>query len=171
MALLYGRAGRLNTKNGYFRPGQYKGLGNATDVVISGCSAGGLASYLHCDQWAEVIHGAGAEKKVRCMADSGIFLDHQDPLAMADGPASYENMGYANGMRWVWDNMVVDGSGVDQTCVAAFPGEEHKCFFAEHVAPFIDTPMFALQSAYDGWSVLGSGDGWMSTSGGISPGR
>ena len=58
MALLYGRAGRLNTKNGDFRPGQYKGLGDATDVVISGCSAGGLASYLHCDQWAEVIHGA-----------------------------------------------------------------------------------------------------------------
>ena len=96
-----------------------KGLADATDVVVSGCSAGGLATYLHCDQWAELIHSAGAEKKVRCLADSGIFLDHQDPLAMADGPASYENMGYSDGMRWVWENMVVDGSGVDQTCVAA----------------------------------------------------
>lgn len=29
-----------------------KGLGKATDVVISGCSAGGLATYLHLDWWA-----------------------------------------------------------------------------------------------------------------------
>ena len=27
-----------------------RGLGRATDVVISGCSAGGLATYLHTDQ-------------------------------------------------------------------------------------------------------------------------
>jgi hypothetical protein len=29
-----------------------KNLKSATDVVISGCSAGGLATYLHADWWA-----------------------------------------------------------------------------------------------------------------------
>jgi len=29
-----------------------KGLNNATDIVISGSSAGGLATYMHCDKWA-----------------------------------------------------------------------------------------------------------------------
>eukprot|EP00959_Pyramimonas_sp_CCMP1952_P236870 4950319-Pyramimonas_sp.AAC.3 len=33
-----------------------RGLQASTDVVISGCSAGGLATYLHLDYWAERIH-------------------------------------------------------------------------------------------------------------------
>ena len=78
--------------------------------------------YLHCDQWANLTHGYsmdGAEKTVKCLADSGVFLDHQDPLAEADGGASWENPGYSDAMRWVWENQIVDGSGVDQSCVAA----------------------------------------------------
>jgi hypothetical protein len=30
-----------------------RGLKDATDVVISGCSAGGLATYFHVDWWAD----------------------------------------------------------------------------------------------------------------------
>jgi hypothetical protein len=38
----------------------------ATEVVVSGCSAGGLAVYLHVDGVAEVLQGSGA--KVRGLA-------------------------------------------------------------------------------------------------------
>ena len=53
------------------------GLANATDVVISGCSAGGLATYLHTDQWCDLLHGqARLEKRApaKCvgMPDSGL---------------------------------------------------------------------------------------------------
>jgi len=48
----------------------------ATDAVISGCSAGGLATFLHLDWWkanlANNTHVAG-------MPDSGFFLDFESP--------------------------------------------------------------------------------------------
>ena len=48
-----------------------QGLGAASDVVVSGCSAGGLATYLHVDRWAAALPKA----KVRGLPDSGFFLD------------------------------------------------------------------------------------------------
>ena len=50
-----------------------RGLNLASDVVVGGSSAGGLATYLHCDKWAENLKG----KKVVCMPDSGLFLDYE----------------------------------------------------------------------------------------------
>ena len=43
--------------------------------MVSGCSAGGLATFLHCDNWANLIAGNGKNTKVACMPDSGLFLD------------------------------------------------------------------------------------------------
>ena len=63
------------------------GLDKATDVVISGCSAGGLATYLHTDQWCDAIRAAAPGVKCVGMPDSGFFLDHQKKAANST-PAS-----------------------------------------------------------------------------------
>ena len=39
----------------------------ATDVVISGCSAGGLATFLHCDHWAAAIGKVCCAVLVLCL--------------------------------------------------------------------------------------------------------
>eukprot|EP00729_Bicosta_minor_P021954 gene21954-2793_t len=53
-----------------------RGMDKATDVIVSGCSAGGLATFLHCDHWAAAIATATTNTaKVACMPDSGFFLD------------------------------------------------------------------------------------------------
>lgn len=41
-------------------------------VLLSGCSAGGLATFLHCDDLALRLHKATT---VKCMSDAGFFLD------------------------------------------------------------------------------------------------
>lgn len=43
------------------------GFNKAKEVLVSGCSAGGLATYLHCDWWAEVAGHA----KTKCSPDAG----------------------------------------------------------------------------------------------------
>ena len=48
-----------------------KGLDKATDVVLSGCSAGGLAIYLNADHVASRLPPTA---KFRAIADSGYFL-------------------------------------------------------------------------------------------------
>ena len=51
------------------------GLSDATDVVISGCSAGGLSVYLHVDKWAAAVHASQPSARIVGLADSGFFLD------------------------------------------------------------------------------------------------
>lgn len=123
-----------------------RGLDKATDVVVSGCSAGGLASWLHTDYYAQVLPKTA---KVVGMPDSGFFLDYESSRK------------YHSGMMWVFNQMNAT-SGVHQGCIAGQKaGETWKCIFAEHTAPFIKTPMFPLQAEYDSWQTgndLGSKD-------------
>ncbi|KAM0856916.1 hypothetical protein ACQ4PT_048822 [Festuca glaucescens] len=52
-----------------------KGLANATQALLTGCSAGGLATILHCDDFSTRFP---REVSVKCLADAGFFLDVKD---------------------------------------------------------------------------------------------
>ncbi|KAK8445498.1 hypothetical protein SEVIR_9G336500v4 [Setaria viridis] len=52
-----------------------KGLAKAENVLLSGCSAGGLATFFHCDSLKERLGGATT---VKCLSDAGFFLDLND---------------------------------------------------------------------------------------------
>ena len=85
------------------------GLASATDVVVSGCSAGGLATFMQCDRWADRLTSASASAdglKVRCLPDSGMFLDVQDDLAASDA-AAWENPVRSQAIRPRSDRLVM----------------------------------------------------------------
>ncbi|KAI3808805.1 hypothetical protein L1987_24766 [Smallanthus sonchifolius] len=44
-------------------------------ALLSGCSAGGLASYLHCNNFSSYLPNTTA---VKCLGDAGFFLDSPD---------------------------------------------------------------------------------------------
>ncbi|MCI31079.1 protein notum, partial [Trifolium medium] len=48
---------------------------NADQALLSGCSAGGLASILHCDEFRSLLPKS---TKVKCLSDAGFFLDATD---------------------------------------------------------------------------------------------
>ena len=52
----------------------FVGLSLATDVLVQGGSAGGLAVISHIDHIAEVLHWAS----VRAIAECGYFQDYPD---------------------------------------------------------------------------------------------
>nr|XP_020180389.1 pectin acetylesterase 9 isoform X2 [Aegilops tauschii subsp. strangulata] len=52
-----------------------KGLAKAEKVLLSGCSAGGLATFFHCDDFEKRLRGVAT---VKCMSDAGFFLDVDD---------------------------------------------------------------------------------------------
>lgn len=78
--------------------------------------------------------------QVRGMPDSGFFLD------VEQGPKYHSNM------IWVFEYMNAS-SGVNDGCIAANPGNEWMCVFAEHTSPHIQTPIFPLQGEYDSWQM------------------
>ncbi|RYQ94047.1 hypothetical protein Ahy_B09g100249 isoform A [Arachis hypogaea] len=52
-----------------------KGLGKARKALLSGCSAGGLATFHHCDNFAKYLP---TNASVKCLSDAGFFLDGRD---------------------------------------------------------------------------------------------
>ena len=43
-----------------------------SQALLSGCSAGGLASILHCDEFRDLFPKT---TRVKCLSDAGLFLD------------------------------------------------------------------------------------------------
>lgn len=122
------------------------GLLSASDVVVSGGSAGGLATYLHTDQWRQAIPSTAF---VAAMPDGGFFLDWD-----ATKPSTSAHS-YSHELRQNFLDFNASG-GVNQGCIATHSlaaGDTADCFFAEHTVPFIQTPLFALQSVVDSWQL------------------
>lgn len=119
-----------------------RGMNKATDVVVSGCSAGGLATFLHCDHWADAIKQAtNGNAKVACMPDSGFFLD-EDRAPQ-----------YGSNMRNVHKFQESSAAGLNAACVAAHKSDPEKCILAQWTSEHIKTPTFPLQSVYDAWQT------------------
>ncbi|KAK2355307.1 pectin acetylesterase [Trifolium repens] len=49
-----------------------KGMKNAKNAIIHGCSAGGLTTILHCDRFKTLLPSAA---KVKCVSDAGYFIN------------------------------------------------------------------------------------------------
>ncbi|XP_020572952.1 pectin acetylesterase 3-like [Phalaenopsis equestris] len=110
-------------------------------ALLAGCSAGGLASILHCDEFRELFP---EEIIVKCLADAGMFLDVVDVA----GGRSIRN--FFNG--------VVTLQGVSKNlpeyCTSTM--DPTSCFFPENLVANIKTPLFLLNAAYDVWQLYES---------------
>ncbi|CAN1236455.1 Pectin acetylesterase 3, partial [Linum grandiflorum] len=51
------------------------GMKSADQALLSGCSAGGLASILHCDEFSAMFTQS---TRVKCLSDAGMFLNAKD---------------------------------------------------------------------------------------------
>jgi len=132
-----------------------RGLKQATDLVVSGCSAGGLATFLHTDQWCDALKAFNPSAKCVGLPDSGFFLDYQDPQVTCQPRRSLANTNNGNyhcGLKWTFTIQNAT-SGINKDCVANHAGEEWKCMFAEHSSEHIHSPVFAMQSQYDAWQT------------------
>jgi O-palmitoleoyl-L-serine hydrolase len=113
----------------------------ASSVLVSGCSAGGLAAYLHCDYIAGRL--APWMIPVRCAPDGGYFTD----LLAISGTYVLRNE-----YQYVYAMQNASG-GVNADCVAASSGAEWQCFMPQYTLPFIRTPVFVINSGYDSWQT------------------
>ncbi|XP_044946580.1 pectin acetylesterase 5-like isoform X1 [Hordeum vulgare subsp. vulgare] len=52
-----------------------KGLSHAKEAFLTGCSGGGLSTYIHCDDFRALVPKVST---IKCLADGGFFLDVED---------------------------------------------------------------------------------------------
>jgi len=105
-------------------------LATATDIVMSGCSAGAMRLYGHLDALRAMVPSTA---RVVGYADSGFFMATDAFSAKKE----YLVKGH-NGTALF-----------NPECVKDHASEPHKCILASVAAAYLKTPIFAFQSRYD----------------------
>ncbi|MED6114623.1 Pectin acetylesterase 3, variant 2 [Stylosanthes scabra] len=115
-----------------------KGMQKANQALLSGCSAGGLASIIHCDEFGSMFPKS---TKVKCLSDAGFFLDAVD----VSGGHTLRNMfGGVVTLQEVQKNL-------PKSCLNQL--DPISCFFPQNLIQHVQTPLFLLNAAYDAWQV------------------
>ncbi|KAF7139015.1 hypothetical protein RHSIM_Rhsim07G0141400 [Rhododendron simsii] len=111
-----------------------KGMKNAENAMLSGCSAGGLTSILHCDNFRALVPMG---TKVKCLSDAGYFINTKDVSGALHIEGFYNEVGSAKNLPL--------------SCTSnKRPG---LCFFPQNMAQQIRTPLFIVNAAYDSWQI------------------
>ncbi|THU74015.1 hypothetical protein C4D60_Mb04t28900 [Musa balbisiana] len=117
-----------------------RGMSKAENALLSGCSAGGLASILHCDSFRDLLP---ASAKVKCLSDAGYFINVKDISGAEHIKAFYNDVVTTHGSA---KNLPLCTSMIE-------PGMASICFFPQYMAQEIETPLFILNAAYDSWQI------------------
>jgi len=115
-----------------------KGMINAENAVLSGCSAGGLASLMHCDSFRALLPMG---TKVKCLSDAGFFLNTRDVSGVQYIKTYFEDVVTLHG----------SAKNLPRSCTSRLTPA--MCFFPQYVARQIRTPLFILNAAYDSWQI------------------
>ncbi|KAK8914604.1 hypothetical protein KSP39_PZI024269 [Platanthera zijinensis] len=115
-----------------------KGMYKAQNALLSGCSAGGLASILHCDKFRDLLP---ATTKVKCFSDAGFFIDAKDISGVERIKSFFQNV------------MVTHGSSQNLPAACTARLTPSLCFFPQYVVQTLRTPLFVLNAAYDAWQI------------------
>jgi hypothetical protein len=126
-----------------------RGLGAASAVLYSGCSAGALTALSHLDYLATLLPPA---TPLLGLADA-MFALHAP--AWPGGSATT----YLSGML-AWGFQAWNSSAaVNQGCLAHYGlARGSECLYGANVAPFVQAPLLIVQSKYDTWqevSIMG----------------
>ena len=121
-----------------------QGMGSVTELVLSGCSAGGLSTFLHSDFVEEYVQTlVSHDFKYGAVPVSGFFLMNRQNV--------HDEFVMASQMQTIFSlsNATV---GVHQGCVsAAAAGEEWLCNTAPGALQHIQAPIYPLDSSFDSW--------------------
>jgi len=144
------------------------GMRGATELVVTGASAGGLSTFLHADRVVAAVRAGGAPLvKVAAAPVVGYFLDAGNAAGStgATGPntQAWSNISggaAANYTAWMeyafaMQNMTFGPDGaLHPGCEAKHPTQPHLCFMSPHMQEFIETPFFMFNSRFDEWQLL-----------------
>ena len=119
------------------------GIENATEVILSGRSAGALAAILRADYIRSRLPHL-TKASFRVLADAGLFLDAPSLNGSQIIRTAFRRM-------FALHN---SSSGLNQACLRAQkPGEDWLCLFPQYSVPFVRSPLFFVNSLYDVWQI------------------
>ncbi|KAG2320088.1 hypothetical protein Bca52824_013301 [Brassica carinata] len=118
-----------------------KGMCQAKQALLNGCSSGGLSAILRCDDFSSLFPPT---TKVKCMSDAGFFLDAVDISGARSLRRMYSGVVNTQGLQ----NML------PRTCTRHL--DPTMCLFPQNIINQVKTPLFILNSAFDSWQIENS---------------
>ncbi|KAL2454268.1 Pectin acetylesterase 8 [Abeliophyllum distichum] len=121
----------------------HKGMMNATNAILAGSSAGGLATILNCDDFRAMVPNA---KRVKCISDAGYFIHAKDSPGLKKREDRFAG--------------VVSLHKLDKFLPKSCTSKRNPglCLFPEYLVNNIQTPLFLLNSLFDLWQIQNSLD-------------
>ena len=124
-------------------------LARAPQVLLDGCSAGGLSTLHHTDRVAAALPPT---TRVASVADAGFFVDA--PIVVGDAANYTQGEFYYRSLLTYYFPMHNGTAGVKSACLASRPPElAWECALAQVTVAFNDRPVFAVQSQYDSYQM------------------
>ncbi|KAL7122506.1 hypothetical protein ACP275_01G049500 [Erythranthe tilingii] len=115
-----------------------KGLKNAKNAMLTGNSAGGLATILNCDRFRALVPNANT---VKCVSDSGFFIHAKNLPNAAGRERTFARVVHFHRIS----------KFLPKSCTSRMkPG---LCFFPENLVADIKTPLFLLNSDFDKFQI------------------
>ena len=117
------------------------GLFDASEIIVSGASAGGQVTYI----WSSYLQDYFPEKiKFMAIADAGLFLD------------VYNNISHCNLYRYLNQKIanLTNSNQLDLFRKCEYQSEIWKCLLPEYILSSIDIPMFIINSQIDIQAML-----------------
>jgi len=118
---------------------QTPSLQNATQVLLTGDSAGGVATFNNADEIGEMIKLINPQVYYRAFVDAGMFLDY--PVY---------NSGYISFSEIAQALITFNGVQYAPLCVINLPNENWKCFHLQYFQPYLITPTIYHEFRFDG---------------------
>ncbi|XP_060211193.1 pectin acetylesterase 11-like [Lycium barbarum] len=115
-----------------------KGMKNAENAILCGTSAGGLATILNCDKFKSYLLN---DARVKCIADAGFFINGKTIAGTSYIEEMYRKI------------VNLHGSAKNLPSACTYAMEPSLCFFPENVVPYVQTPLFIINSIYDYWQI------------------
>ena len=116
---------------------KYQGLGGYKEIVLAGCSAGGMACFIKCDFVASYFRNHSIP--VKCICDAGVFTD-VDTVTGAGNVMQVRYHDIAETMQ--------SKPGLSPACVAG-QTDWRQCLFSEHSFKYTSTDTFVINSIYN----------------------
>lgn len=115
-----------------------KGMDRAENALLSGCSAGGLTSILHCEKFSDLLP---VSAQVKCLSDAGFFINAKD-ITGSEHIKDFFN-----------DVVTTHGSAKNLPSSCTSRLSSGMCLFPQYLVRQIQTPLFILNAAYDSWQI------------------
>jgi hypothetical protein len=125
------------------------GLDNATDVLVSGSSAGGIGLFVNIDYIASLLP---SDTVIKGAPQAGWFFP-EDPDATPKGigfPLTFEEkeIAHTTALNTSGSSSKLQDRYVNPACLAAHPNATY-CESVHNMYPHIATPLFVVENQYD----------------------